>query len=41
MGYDHETDGGEMEALEGRIRRRLGIADAAAIVSRARSRGRA
>lgn len=29
MGYDHETDEGQMEALEGRIRRRLGIADAA------------
>jgi hypothetical protein len=29
MGYDHETDHGEMDALEGRIRRRLGIADAA------------
>lgn len=29
MGYDHETDEGQMEALEGRVRRRLGIADAA------------
>ncbi len=27
MGYDHETDGGEMEALEGRLRRRLGLAE--------------
>jgi len=27
MGYDHETDHGEMDALEGRVRRRLGIAD--------------
>jgi probable rRNA maturation factor len=27
MGYDHETDEGEMEALERRLRRRLGIAD--------------
>jgi probable rRNA maturation factor len=30
MGYDHETDEGQMEALEGRLRRRLRIADAAA-----------
>ncbi len=28
MGYDHETDDGEMDALEARVRRRLGIADA-------------
>jgi probable rRNA maturation factor len=27
MGYDHETDDGQMEALEGRVRRRLGIAE--------------
>ena len=27
MGYDHETDEGEMEALEARVRRRLGLAD--------------
>jgi rRNA maturation RNase YbeY len=27
MGYDHETDDGEMDALEGRMRRRLGIAE--------------
>jgi probable rRNA maturation factor len=27
MGYDHETDDGEMDALEARVRRRLGIAD--------------
>lgn len=27
MGYDHETDDGEMEALERRLRRRLGISD--------------
>ncbi len=26
LGYDHETDRGEMGALEGRLRRRLGIA---------------
>ena len=30
MGYDHEKDDGEMDALEGEVRRRLGIADAAA-----------
>jgi len=30
MGYDHETDDGQMDALEGRVRRRLGIADPAA-----------
>jgi probable rRNA maturation factor len=30
MGYDHETDEGQMDALEGRVRRRLGIADGAA-----------
>jgi probable rRNA maturation factor len=29
-GYDHETDDGEMEALEARVRRRLRIADAPA-----------
>ncbi len=29
MGYDHETDDGEMDALEARLRRRLKIADAA------------
>jgi len=29
MGYDHETDDGEMDALEARIRRRLGLADSA------------
>ena len=27
LGYDHETDDGEMDALEARLRRRLGIAD--------------
>ena len=27
MGYDHETDGGQMEAIERRLRRRLSIAD--------------
>jgi probable rRNA maturation factor len=26
LGYDHETDGGEMERVEMRLRRRLGIA---------------
>ena len=30
MGYDHETDDGEMDALEARIRRRLGLADSPA-----------
>jgi hypothetical protein len=28
MGYDHETDEGQMDALEGRLRRRLGLAAA-------------
>jgi probable rRNA maturation factor len=28
-GYDHETDGGEMDALEKKIRRRLDLAEAA------------
>ena len=27
LGYDHETDNGEMEELEARLRRRLGIAE--------------
>ncbi len=27
LGYDHETDQGEMEALEEKLRRRLGIAE--------------
>jgi probable rRNA maturation factor len=27
MGYDHETDDGQMDALEARVRRRLGISD--------------
>jgi probable rRNA maturation factor len=27
LGYDHETDNGEMEALEAKLRRRLGIAE--------------
>jgi probable rRNA maturation factor len=40
MGYDHETDDGEMDALEARVRRRLGLADRAvgAGVSARRSR---
>lgn len=40
MGYDHETDDGQMDALEGRVRRRLGIADPApaAVPRRAGSR---
>jgi probable rRNA maturation factor len=29
LGYDHETDHGEMEALEATLRRRLGIAERA------------
>ena len=29
MGYDHETDDGEMEALEGRLRKKLRIGEAA------------
>jgi probable rRNA maturation factor len=28
MGYDHETDAGEMDAIEGRLRRRLKLAPA-------------
>ncbi len=27
LGYDHDTDQGEMEALEARLRKRLGIAE--------------
>lgn len=42
MGYDHETDAGQMEALEGRLRRRLRIADLpaarGAVASRRRRR---
>ncbi len=30
MGYDHETDTGEMDAIESRIRKTLGLAPAAA-----------
>jgi len=29
LGYDHETDDGEMEALEGRLRRRFGLEERA------------
>ena len=29
LGYDHETDAGEMDALEARLRRRLNLAEAA------------
>jgi rRNA maturation RNase YbeY len=36
MGYDHETDEGEMDALEGRVRRRLGLASRDAVPSRSR-----
>ena len=27
VGYDHETDGGEMDALEAKLKRRLGLAE--------------
>ena len=27
LGYDHETDGGEMDALEAKLKRRLGLAE--------------
>ncbi len=27
LGYDHETDAGEMDALEAALRKRLGLAD--------------
>jgi len=40
MGYDHETDDGQMDILEGRVRRRLGIADTSA-AARPTARGRA
>ena len=36
MGYDHETDDGEMDALEARVRSRLGLADRAAAPAPAR-----
>ena len=29
LGYDHETDAGEMDALEARLRKRLNLAEAA------------
>jgi probable rRNA maturation factor len=37
LGYDHETDDGQMDALEGRIRRRLKIADVPEIAEGARA----
>lgn len=40
MGYDHEADEGQMDALEGRLRRRLGLASEAAGKPRPRARGR-
>jgi probable rRNA maturation factor len=40
LGYDHETDDGEMEALEARLRRRLGIAERPGAGKRPRSRRR-
>ena len=36
MGYDHETDDGEMDALEARVRRRLGISDPTAALGERR-----
>ncbi len=41
MGYDHETDDGEMDALEGRVRRRLHIADPVPAARRGPGRRRA
>ena len=38
MGYDHETDDGEMDALEARVRRRLGLADRTAAPGSNRAR---
>ena len=40
MGYDHETDNGEMDALEARVRRRLGLSDKAPRNGTARPAGR-
>lgn len=37
-GYDHETDDGQMDALEGRVRRRLGIAEASGRAPRSAAR---
>jgi probable rRNA maturation factor len=34
LGYDHETDRGEMDALEARVRRRLGIEERASAAAR-------
>ena len=34
MGYDHETDAGEMDAIEGRLRRRLGLSTSLAVSAR-------
>jgi probable rRNA maturation factor len=39
MGYDHETDAGEMDAIEGRLRRRLKLAPAP-IAAKPRRRSR-
>ncbi len=38
MGYDHETDEGQMDALEGRLRRRLGLVSDPPAKPRARRR---
>jgi len=40
-GYDHETDDGEMDALEARLRRRLRIAEAAQAAAPIMRRARA
>ena len=40
-GYDHETDDGEMDALEARLRRRLRIAEAAPAAAPIMRRARA
>ena len=39
MGYDHETDEGQMDALEGRLRRRLGLATGSTAAKPAPTRG--
>jgi len=40
MGYDHETDDGEMDALEGKVRRHLSIADPPSAAGERRKKGR-
>lgn len=34
LGYDHETDGGQMERLEARLRKRLGLASSRSALNR-------